>query len=161
MPRTLLTALFLLLSTFGLAQAGDQGPMRLPVDRTPLVFETRHGAKALAVEIADTAPERERGLMYRRDFPRDRAMLFVFPYPQEVTFWMQNTPLPLDMIFIDADGRISSIREHEKPFSTDLVGSGGPVRFVVEVDAGVARKLGLEMGDRARHPVIDKDADGQ
>lgn len=161
MPRKLFIAFFVILLTTGFGLAADEKPMRLPVDKTPIVFQTRHGSRALAVEIAETAQERERGLMFRKDFPRDRAMLFVFPDAQEVTFWMQNTPLPLDMIFIGADGRITSIKEHEKPFSTDLVGSGGPVRFVIEVDAGVARRLGLEKGDRVRHPVVDKDADGQ
>jgi len=161
MPRALLAVLFLLLSANVLAWAGGPEPMRLPVDQAPIVFETRHGARALAVEIADTAQERERGLMFRREFPRDRAMLFVFPYAQEVTFWMQNTPLALDMVFVAADGRIVSIREHARPFSTDLIGSGGPVRFVVELDAGLARQLGLEKGGRVRHRVIDRIADEQ
>lgn len=136
-------------------------PMRLPIDPSPLVFETSHGARSLEVEIADTQMARERGLMFRRDFPRSRAMLFVFDQTRDVMMWMQNTPLSLDMIFIGPAGKITSIRENTVPFSTDIISSGGPARFAVEVDAGVARHLGLEIGDRVHHPVIDRIAAGQ
>jgi uncharacterized protein len=161
MPRFLrlfLSALILIFAAATPGRAADEQPMRLPVDRAPLVFEARHGPRPLRVEIADTEIERERGLMFRKDFPEDRAMLFVFPDAQEVTMWMENTPLPLDMVFIGAAGRITSIRGHAKPYSIDIIGSGGPARFVVELDAGVAARLGLEKGDRVRHPVIDRIA---
>lgn len=141
--------------------AGVDEPMRLPVDPAPLVFDTGHGAKSLAVEVADTADTRERGLMYRKDFPADRAMLFVFPMTQPVMMWMKNTPLSLDMIFVGPAGRIVSIRKNTTPFSTDIIPSGGMVRFAIEVDAGVATRLGLEKGDRVRHPVIDRIAKEQ
>ena len=148
---------FLLLSTVvGSGLAAPAKPMLLPVDATPLTFETRHGARTLRIEIADTDDERERGLMFRKDFPTTRGMLFVFDETRQVMMWMQNTPRPLDMIFVDGSGRISSVRESTVPFSTAIISSGTPVRFVIEVDAGVAGKLGLEKGDRVRHPVIDK-----
>ena len=86
--------------------------------------------------------------MYRKELPEGRGMLFDFQVDQPVQFWMHNTYLPLDMIFITGDGRILRIAENAKPMSDALIPSGGPVRGVLEVIAGTARKLGIAAGDR-------------
>ncbi len=111
---------------------------------------------ALSVELATTAEERERGLMYRKALPEGHGMLFDFQYAQPVAFWMHNTYIPLDMIFIGADGRIIRIAENAKPMSDSLIPSGGPVRAVLEVIAGTARKLGIAAGDRVSGSIFGK-----
>ena len=129
--------------------------MLLPVDATPLVIE-RDGKEiaTFALEVADDSSERSRGLMFRTEFPDDRAMLFVFEQTRLVDFWMQNTPRSLDMIFVREDGTVSSIAEDTKPFSIDDVPSREPVRFVLEINAGLSRKLGIAPGDRFVHPIV-------
>jgi len=129
-------------------------PMRLPVDEHPLVFETGKGKVSLDVEIADTDAERMRGLMFRTDFPDDRAMLFVFDETRTVMMWMKNTPLPLDMVFVGRNGEIATIRDNTEPFSEAIISSVVPVGFVIELRAGAARRLGLAIGDHVRHPAI-------
>ena len=90
--------------------------------------------------------------MYRKELPEGHGMLFDFPPEQEVSMWMQNTYISLDMIFIRADGRILRIAENTEPMSTAIIPSGGPVRAVLEVIAGTARKFGIEPGDRVDRP---------
>ncbi|RCS22026.1 DUF192 domain-containing protein [Phyllobacterium salinisoli] len=144
-----------LLLFFALPARAETGePMRLPLDAHRLVFETAKGKVSLDVEIADTDPERMRGLMYRTDFPENRAMLFVFDDTRTVMMWMKNTPLSLDMVFVNRDGAIATIRENTEPFSEAIVSSMVPVAFVIELRAGVAKQLGLAMGDTVRHPAI-------
>jgi uncharacterized protein len=106
------------------------------------------GVHAFQVELATTEPEREKGLMFRRDLPDGQGMLFDFQHDQPVSFWMHNTYLSLDMLFIRSDGRIMRIAENAKPESDDLIPSGAPVRGVLEVIAGTAREMGIKAGDR-------------
>ncbi|MBO6719605.1 MAG: DUF192 domain-containing protein [Rhizobiaceae bacterium] len=129
-------------------------PMLLPVDPAPLVAETRFGSMTFSVEVADDNDERSRGLMYRRDLPATRGMLFVFERTREVAFWMKNTPLPLDLVFIGEDGRVNAIK-HGVPFSEQPIGANGPIRFVLEVHKGTAAQAGIKPGDRLHHPEID------
>ena len=103
---------------------------------------------AFSVELATNDAERERGLMFRKELPEGHGMLFDFEIDQPVSFWMHNTYIPLDMIFIRGDGRILRIAEDAKPMSDDLIPSGGPVRAVLEVIAGTTRDLGIAPGDR-------------
>ena len=112
------------------------------------------GVHVFSVEVADNDAERAKGLMYRKELPEGRGMLFDFHREQDVSFWMQNTYIPLDMIFIRADGRILRIAENTEPLSTRLVPSGGPVRAVLEVIGGSARKLGIAPGDRVASPIF-------
>jgi uncharacterized membrane protein (UPF0127 family) len=98
--------------------------------------------------MATNDAERSRGLMYRKSLPEGRGMLFDFGTEQPVSFWMHNTYIPLDMIFIRADGRILRVAENATPMSDNLIPSGGPVRGVLEVIAGTARKLHIAAGDR-------------
>jgi len=106
------------------------------------------GVHAFAVELATTDAERERGLMFRKELPDGQGMLFDFQRDQPVAFWMHNTYLSLDMMFIRSDGRIMRIEEDAKPESDDLIPSGSPVRAVLEVIGGSSRRLGIKPGDR-------------
>jgi uncharacterized membrane protein (UPF0127 family) len=108
------------------------------------------GAKkaVVTVEIADTAPARELGLMFRQRLDRDAGMLFVFKQPQHLTFWMKNTEIPLDMIFAEADGKIAGIVANAEPFSEQQLSVGEESQFVLEVNAGFAQRHGIKPGDR-------------
>ena len=108
----------------------------------------KSGVHAFQVEMAITPEEKERGLMFRRELPEGHGMLFDFFVDQDVAFWMKNTYIPLDMIFIRADGRILRVVENATPMSDNSIPSGGPVRGVLEVTAGTARKLQIAAGDR-------------
>jgi hypothetical protein len=130
--------------------AGHLGP--LPME--DLAVETAHGVQRFHVEIADNNAEREQGLMYRRSMPADHGMLFDFNPPQQVSFWMHNTLLPLDIIFIGEDGRILNIAANATPFSDDNIPSAGPVRGVLELNAGRAAALDILPGDRVRHRIF-------
>ena len=101
-----------------------------------------------------TDEERERGLMFRRTVPEFYGMLFDFKRDQEVTMWMKNTYVSLDMIFIRGDGRILRIAENTQTESDRIISSGGPVRAVLEVVAGTAKKLGIAPGDRVASPIF-------
>lgn len=115
---------------------------------------TRTGVHVFSVELAQNDAERAKGLMYRRELPEGHGMLFDFHRDQEVSFWMQNTYIPLDMIFIRGDGRILRIEENTEPLSTRMIPSRGPVRAVLEVIGGTSRKLGISPGDRIASPIF-------
>jgi uncharacterized membrane protein (UPF0127 family) len=123
-------------------------------DLKTLEITGKTGVHAFSVEVADTEEQRQRGLMFRRELPEGTGMLFDFKHEQDVSFWMQNTYVPLDMIFIRRDGRILRIAENTEPLSTRLVPSGGRVLAVLEVIAGTARKLGIAPGDVVTHPIF-------
>jgi uncharacterized membrane protein (UPF0127 family) len=121
-----------------------------------LEIASKTGVHSFTVEVVATDEERARGLMYRRELPEGRGMLFDFKSEQPVSFWMKNTLIPLDMIFIRADGRILSIAENTEPLSERLVPSGGPVLGVLEVIGGTAKKLGIAPGDRVSYPIFSR-----
>jgi len=135
----------------GLFFAG--GPAR-PAGQQTIEIASKTGVHMFSVEIADNDAEREKGLMYRKELPEGRGMLFDFHREQDVSFWMQNTYIPLDMLFIRADGSILRIAENTEPLSTRLIPSGGPVRAVLEVIGGTTRKLGIAPGDRVAAPIF-------
>jgi uncharacterized protein len=110
------------------------------------------GVHVFSVELAVTDNDRARGLMFRKELPEGTGMLFDFGRDQEVAMWMKNTLIPLDMMFIEADGRIRRIAENTEPMSERIIPSGGPVRAVLEVIGGTARKYGIAAGDRVAHP---------
>jgi len=130
------------------------GPVRAAGLQT-LEIASKTGVHAFSVEIADNDADRAKGLMYRKELPEGRGMLFDFHSDQEVSFWMQNTYIPLDMIFIRGDGRILRIAENTEPLSTRIIGSNGQVRGVLEVIGGTARKLGIAPGDRVAFPIFN------
>src|SRR5262245_185991 len=114
-----------------------------PAGKQTVEIASKSGVHVFSVEIADNDAERARGLMYRKEMPEGQGMLFDFHREQEVSFWMQNTYIPLDMVFIRADGRILRIAANTEPLSTKLILSGGPVRAGLEVIGGTTRKLGI------------------
>jgi uncharacterized membrane protein (UPF0127 family) len=106
----------------------------------------------VAVEIVRTPDALRRGLMWRDEMAADHGMLFVFSNEQERSFWMKNTPLSLDIIYIGGDFRIVSIAQNTIPYSTDSIPSHGPVRYVLEVNAGFCRRHGVVAGSQVRLP---------
>ncbi|MGE5302061.1 MAG: DUF192 domain-containing protein [Alphaproteobacteria bacterium] len=116
-----------------------------------VIIATRQGREiTFEVEIADTPAKRELGLQYRRELAADRGMIFLFPHEAEQTFWMKNTPIPLDMIFINSDRRIVGITEQAVPFSLDPRSVGHASRFVLEVNGGLSKRYGIQAGDSVR-----------
>jgi len=133
---------------------GGLGPA-LGAEVQSLEIITRGGVQPFSVEVMRTDEERAKGLMFRKELPEGRGMLFDFRPEQNVSMWMKNTLIPLDMIFIQADGRILRIAENTEVESEKIIPSGGPVRAVLEVIAGTAKKLGIRPGDRVAHPLFD------
>jgi uncharacterized protein len=119
-----------------------------------LEIASKTGVHPFSVELAVTDEQRARGLMFRKEVPEGYGMLFDFKRDQDVSMWMENTYVSLDMIFIRADGRIARIAQNTEPLSRNIVSSGGPVRAVLEVVAGTASKLGIQAGDRVGHPMF-------
>jgi len=122
----------------------------------PLEIVTKSGVQVFSVEMAKTEKERETGLMYRKELADGRGMLFDFSPEQQVSMWMKNTFLSLDMIFIGANGRILRIVENTEPQSLKIISSGGPAKGVLEVIAGTAKKYGIAPGDQVVHPLFGK-----
>jgi uncharacterized membrane protein (UPF0127 family) len=120
----------------------------------PLEIVTNSGVQVFSVELAKTDKERETGLMYRKELADGRGMLFDFTPEQQVSMWMKNTFISLDMIFIRADGRILRIAENTEPQSTKIISSGGLAKGVLEVIGGTAKKYGIAPGDRVAHPLF-------
>lgn len=137
----------------------DSRAMVLPVDPTPLTVETDHGKRMFRIEIADDAAERAAGLMFRESMADDHGMLFVFDRTQEATFWMKDTPMALDLVFIGQDGRVKAIKQGE-PRSIEVISPGEPVRFVLELKSGTAARDGIEDGDLLKHPAISTASGG-
>jgi len=120
----------------------------------PLEIVTKNGVHVFSVEMATTDAEREKGLMYRKELPEGKGMLFDFSPEQQISMWMKNTYISLDMIFIRADGRILRIAENTEPQSLAIISSGGLAKGVLEVIAGTAQKYGIAPGDRVAHPLF-------
>ncbi len=161
MPRILryaLIALALAGSAFLAAGAGAQTCETVRVSRllpmTPLDILTSAARHDFQVEVAASAPERSRGLMCRLGLPAMTGMLFDFGAERAVAMWMKNTPIPLDMLFIRADGTVRHIARNARPFSLVPIPSTGPVRFVLELAGGTATRLGMAPGDVVSHALI-------
>jgi uncharacterized protein len=113
------------------------------------------GAESFAVELADEPDERALGLMFRRSMDPGAGMLFVYESPRRAQFWMKNTFIPLDMIFADASGRVTRVHSNAIPQDETPIDGGDGVVFVLEINGGLAQRLGLEPGAELRHPAID------
>jgi uncharacterized membrane protein (UPF0127 family) len=142
---SLFAAAALFFALFALAQAAEE---------TTLEIVTKDGVHVFSVEMATTDEERQKGLMFRKELPEGKGMLFDFKPDQEVGMWMRNTYISLDMLFINADGTIRRIAENTEPLSEKTILSGGPVRGVLEVIGGTAKKLGIAPGDKVAHPLF-------
>jgi uncharacterized membrane protein (UPF0127 family) len=113
-----------------------------------VTIATQSGRKVVfQVEVADTPAKRELGLQYRKELGSDRGMIFLFAAEAPQTFWMKNTPIPLDMIFIDRDRKIVGIVEQAVPYSLESRSVGVPSRYVLEINGGLAKEHGIKTGD--------------
>lgn len=147
--RGLFAALLLcLLAGAATAQSGPAVPVE------PLVIAGRNGPHRFEVEVMRNDADRARGLMFRRTMAPDHGMLFDFGAVAPVAMWMKNTYLPLDMVFIRANGTIVRVAADTEPLSTKVIPSGEPVLSVLELNAGTAARLGIRAGDRVEHPLF-------
>ena len=129
----------------------------LPVET--ITIDTKAGPHSFSVEVAADDESRERGLMYRTAMAPDAGMLFDFHTPQPVAFWMENTVLPLDMLFVKADGTIARIKANATPYSRENIPSGEPVQLVIELNGGRAAALGIVEGGRVHaSQLVEKKA---
>ena len=145
MIQRLILACALMLASAAALAAAD-----LP--RDVVLVETGSSQYRFEVEVADDVTERSNGLMYRQSLADNAGMLFLYQETRPVQFWMKNTPLSLDIVFVREDGTIARIAENTTPMSEDIIPSGEPVRAVLEVKAGTMRQLGVTAGDRLRNP---------
>jgi uncharacterized membrane protein (UPF0127 family) len=122
----------------------------------PLTVETRTGDVVLQVQVADTDSRRQTGLMFRKSMPETEGMLFIFQETRFVSFWMKNTFIPLDLLFVDDDGTVTSIARDTTPFSLEPIPSEKPSRAVLEINAGASDRLGIDVGDHLRYAAFDQ-----
>ena len=122
-----------------------------PLSREALVLATAAGEQTITIEVAQTLEQKAKGLMFRRSLDDRVGMLFPYGQPQEITMWMKNTYIPLDMVFIRGDGTVHRIEVMTEPFSEATIASQGSVTAVLELNGGAAARLGLKAGDTVRH----------
>lgn len=137
--------LWIIVGTTGLEAAMRQGRLTLV---------TSGGERTIDIEIAETPEEKMRGLMYRTSLDDGKGMLFPYGDPQEITMWMKNTFIPLDMVFIRSDGTVHRIEARTEPMSERIIASQGKVSAVLELAGGAAERIGLRAGDKVRHPLF-------
>jgi uncharacterized membrane protein (UPF0127 family) len=116
------------------------------------------GQARFAVEVADTDAERAKGLMFRETLPKSAGMLFVYPNPVRASFWMKNTLIPLDMVFADPAGRVTKVHAMAKPHDTTAIDGGAGVLAVLEINGGLAARMGIVPGSELRHPAFGANA---
>ena len=114
------------------------------------------GQASFAIEVADDGAERSQGLMHVESMPRNAGMLFVYDHPQTVAFWMKNTLIPLDMIFIDETGTVSRVHQNAIPHDETSIFGGNQIQFVLEINGGLSSIFGIGPGDQIQHPAIDE-----
>ena len=112
------------------------------------------GSASFTVELADDNAERAQGLMNRESMARSAGMLFAYPAPRPVRFWMRNTLIPLDMIFLDDTGTVQKVHHEAQPLDESLIYGGDAIQYVLEINGGMARQLGISDGTELRHPAI-------
>ena len=119
-----------------------------------LTVHTAGGAHKFSIELAQSDAQMEQGLMFRRSLAPDAGMLFDFKRPTNVAMWMKNTVIPLDMLFLDEQGRIIDIHERAVPYSTDIIAGKAPARYVIELNGGTVARLDIKLGDQVTSPAI-------
>ncbi len=152
MLKRFLIVLFMSIVLGVAGAAAAQEPAKLE----PLTIVTETDATLVTAEIADTDELRARGLMFRHRLPEGQAMLFDFGTPRPAAMWMKNTYMSLDMLFVRADGTIAAIAENTVPKSLDTISVQEPVRGVIELAAGSARKMGIKVDDRVYHRIFEE-----
>jgi uncharacterized membrane protein (UPF0127 family) len=125
-----------------------------PRAQTPLVIDTKSGPETFMVEVVASEEDQRQGLMYRKSMAPDAGMLFSFGADEPRRFWMKNTFIPLDMIFIRKTGEIVAIAPNTVPLTLTPVAPPEPASAVLEINGGTAKRLGIHVGDMAHHPAI-------
>lgn len=125
---------------------------KFPISELTIASVT--GPHRFKVEVAETPAQMEQGLMFRTSLAPDAGMLFIYLQPIVATMWMKNTLIPLDMLFVDAQGRIVNIHQRAVPQSLDVISAAAPVRAVIELNGGTAARLGIAPGDRVLSPIF-------
>jgi uncharacterized membrane protein (UPF0127 family) len=123
-------------------------------NKSAITIDTVAGPRHFAIELARTPEQQELGLMFRPSLAPDAGMLFDFGETKPASFWMKNTLIPLDMLFITADGRVADIHEHAEPLSEAVIASHVPVRAVLEIKGDTVAQLGIRVGDVVHHPIF-------
>jgi len=113
------------------------------------------GQARFSIELADDAAERAEGLMFRESMPKNAGMLFMYPEPKPVAFWMKNTVIPLDMIFLDQTGTVTRVHSMAKPYDTSPIFGGDDILAVLEINGGLAEVLGISEGSEMQYPAFD------
>ncbi|MDD7972642.1 DUF192 domain-containing protein [Roseinatronobacter alkalisoli] len=147
----------LLVSLFALALLAAGGPLQAACSADRVDLRGDWGQARFNVEIADTDPARAQGLMNREYLPRSAGMLFIFDGPTSPSFWMRNTLIPLDMIFIDPTGAVTHVHHNAIPHDTTPIPGGDNVLMVLEINGGLARAMGIDTGSELRHPRLAPD----
>lgn len=142
------------------ATARNEPPLFPELLRTEIQVITASGRHEFKVWIADNEESREHGLMYVKSLPANHGMLFLFERPRFASFWMKNTYLSLDLVFIDRDGVVVNVAHDAEPLSLATIESDGPVKGVLELVAGTAAKIGLSTGARVLHPAFGAETAG-
>ena len=143
--------LFIVVVLMGHATVADAQQVQGKFRREAVTLVTSKGEIKIDTEIAESLDQKSLGLMFRTSLPDDQGMLFPYPRPQELTMWMRNTYIPLDMVFIRADGVVHRIEIRTEPLSERVIASQGDVTAVLELAGGAAERLGLKAGDRVLH----------
>ncbi len=151
-PASLVRAGALLLFLSGTASA--DGPAECDYSRAQLRWDG--GQAVFRVELAVDAAARQRGLMFRESLPRFSGMLFAYPAPERASFWMKNTPIPLDILFFDGRGVLKRLHRDAEPYSLDSIPGGDGIQFVLEINGGLSAELGVVEGAEIRHPLVPK-----
>jgi uncharacterized protein len=138
--------------------ARSEQPGLETADEGRLELVTASGVHVFDVEIAATPEKQALGLMFRTNLAETKGMLFPHADPREVTMWMRNTYIPLDMVFIRADGTVHRVEKRTEPLSERVISSQGEVAAVLEIAGGTADKLGIKPGDKVRHPYFTATA---
>jgi uncharacterized protein len=152
MPVKLIGRILLWLSVF-LAAGVAAAPLQ-SFATANLTIVGASGSHRFTVELAETPAQMEQGLMFRPSLPPDAGMLFDFQQPTMATMWMHNTLIPLDMLFVDAKGKIVNIEQRTVPESDAIISAAAPVRAVIELNGGTAARLGIAAGDRVLYPIF-------
>ena len=129
--------------------------------KSELVIVTSAGRQTFHIEIAKSPRQQAQGLMFRRRMAADAGMLFPYASPRRLSFWMKNTFIPLDLLFIASDGRIASIQERAVPHSLEPIRSRGKALAVLELNGGTVSRLNIKPGDRVEHPIFKKQSDSR
>jgi uncharacterized membrane protein (UPF0127 family) len=148
------TLLLLTSAAFAILPAFSAGAQFQRFDTSELTILSATGSHRFTVEVAETPGQMEQGLMFRRTMAPDAGMLFDYKVPTVATMWMRNTLIPLDMLFVDGQGRIINIHQRAVPLALDMISAAGPVRAVIELNGGTTERLGIVPGDKVQHPIF-------